>query len=68
MPKQPLLSEREAQVVGAAAMGHANKTIAYELGISISSVATHLRRAAAKLGTGSRAEIIRAYAELFLRD
>lgn len=61
VPGQPALSPREAQVVGAAAMGHGTKVIAYELGISASSVATHLRRAAAKLGVTSRVQLIRAF-------
>jgi DNA-binding NarL/FixJ family response regulator len=55
------LSEREAQVAGAAAIGHANKVIAYELGISASSVATHLKRAAEKLGVRSRVQLIAAF-------
>jgi DNA-binding CsgD family transcriptional regulator len=52
------LTRRERQVAGYAALGHANKVIAYELGISASSVATHLAQAAAKLGARSRAELI----------
>jgi DNA-binding CsgD family transcriptional regulator len=61
-PSQPSpLSDREAQVTSLAALGHSNKLIAYELGISSSSVATCLARAAAKLGVGSRLELITAY-------
>lgn len=66
-PAQPTLGEREAQVVGALAAGHSNKAIAYELGMSASSVATHLRRAQAKLGAASRVELIAAYQELLRR-
>ena len=36
------LTLRERQVVGFVALGHANKLIGYELGISASTVATHL--------------------------
>jgi hypothetical protein len=44
------LSPRERQVLAYAAMGHSNKAIAYELGLSLSTVATHLAHARAKLG------------------
>jgi DNA-binding CsgD family transcriptional regulator len=67
-PAQATLGEREAQVVGALAAGHSNKAIAYELGVSASSVATHLRRAQRKLGASSRVELIRAYQELLRRE
>lgn len=53
------LTEREAQVARAAAMGHSNKHIAYELGVAMSTVAANLKSAAAKLGVGSRLELIR---------
>jgi DNA-binding CsgD family transcriptional regulator len=53
-----LLGPREAQVAHAAALGHSNKHIAYELGVSISTVATHLKSAATKLGVSSRVELI----------
>ena len=57
------LSLRERQVVGFVALGHSNKLIGYELGISASTVATHLTSAAKKLGLGSRLELIRAFTE-----
>jgi DNA-binding CsgD family transcriptional regulator len=57
------LSLRERQVVGFAALGHSNKLIAYELGISTSSVATHLTNAAKKLGLGTRVALIKAFSE-----
>ncbi|MBI5481659.1 MAG: response regulator transcription factor [Deltaproteobacteria bacterium] len=53
------LTLRERQVVGYACLGHANKLIAYELGLSASSIATHLARAAEKLGADSRPALIR---------
>ena len=58
------LSRRERQVVACAAMGHPNKLIAYDLGISTATVATYLRRAASKLGVTSRASLARHYREL----
>jgi DNA-binding CsgD family transcriptional regulator len=58
------MSRREAQVATLVGLGHANKVVAYELGISISCVATYLRRARHKLGLKSRTELI----ELFLRS
>jgi len=53
------LTPREAQVARAAALGHSNKLIGYELGIAASTVATHLKSAAHKLGVSSRVELIR---------
>lgn len=58
-PPRPL-TEREAQVARHAALGHSNKLIAYELGLSPSTVATHLRSAMEKLGVTHRLELIRA--------
>jgi DNA-binding CsgD family transcriptional regulator len=52
------LTRRERQVVGFAALGHSNKLIAYELGLSISAVAVYLELAIEKLGLASRAELI----------
>lgn len=57
-----VLSEREALVAAYAAMGHANKFIAYELGISEASVSTAMRSAASKLGVRSRVELVRMLA------
>ena len=56
-----LLTTRERQVVALAAMGHANKMIGYELGISVSTAGVLLSRAAKKLGAPSRATLIQAY-------
>jgi DNA-binding CsgD family transcriptional regulator len=49
----------ERQIAGYAAMGHSNKHIAYELGLSESTVATHLGAAGLKLGVRSRADLLR---------
>jgi len=53
------LTEPERQVIAHAALGHSNKLIAYELGLSASTVATHLAAALPKLGLASRTELIR---------
>ena len=56
-----ILTARERQVVALAAIGHANKMIAYELGISISTVGVLLARASRKLGVRTRAELVAAH-------
>ena len=56
-----LLTERERQVVALAAMGLANKVIAYELGIATSTVGVLVSRAVARLGVSSRRELLDAY-------
>jgi DNA-binding CsgD family transcriptional regulator len=52
------LTPRQREVAAYAALGHANKLIAYELGVSVSTVATHLMAAARKLHASSRAALI----------
>jgi DNA-binding CsgD family transcriptional regulator len=53
-----LLSPREREVVVRAARGLANKAVAVELGIATSTVSVLLSRATAKLGAGSRKELL----------
>jgi DNA-binding CsgD family transcriptional regulator len=60
-PGPGALTERERQVVGYAALGHDNKIIAYDLGIAHATVKVLMARAAAKLGVGSREEVISTY-------
>jgi DNA-binding CsgD family transcriptional regulator len=60
-PGVPALTLRERQVVGCASLGHDNQVIAYELGISHSSVRALLTRAATKLGAANRDEVLTAY-------
>jgi DNA-binding NarL/FixJ family response regulator len=50
-PDPRALTERERQVAAYAALGQSNKLIAYELGLSPSTVGVLLARARAKLGT-----------------
>jgi DNA-binding CsgD family transcriptional regulator len=57
-PDPRALTLRERQVVGFVALGLSNKAIAYELGISASTVAVLLARAAKKLGTKSREGLV----------
>jgi DNA-binding CsgD family transcriptional regulator len=56
-----VLTEREQEVVALAAMGHHNKLIAYNLGISHSTVRVLSSRAAEKLGAASREDLIRRF-------
>ena len=52
------LSPREREIVRLVAKGLPNKSIADVLDISLWTVATHLRRVFAKLGVGTRAEMV----------
>lgn len=52
------LSPRELQAVAFAALGHSNKLIGYEMGVSPLTVGALLHRAARKLGARSRAQLI----------
>ncbi len=56
------LTPRERQVLYYAALGYAGKRIAYEIGISQSTVALHLKSAATKLGYRSRVCLVLALA------
>ena len=52
------LSEREQQVAALAALGRSNKVIAYELGISHSTVRVLLWRACSRVGARTRSELM----------
>jgi DNA-binding CsgD family transcriptional regulator len=58
------LTERERQVVAYVAMGHSNKYIAYELGLSMPSISTYLARAMRKLGVRSRVQLAELVSEV----
>lgn len=57
------LSAQERVVVRLAGAGRANKLIAYELGLAISTVATHLASAMRKLRVRSRRELVTLFSE-----
>jgi len=52
------LSPREQEIARMIAKGHANKTIAAVLDISVWTVSTHLRRIFAKMGVTSRTAMV----------
>lgn len=56
------LTSRERQVLYHAALGYSGKRIAYEIGISQSTVALHLKSAANKMGYRSRVCLVLALA------
>jgi DNA-binding CsgD family transcriptional regulator len=64
-PTNRALTRREEQVVACAAMGHSNKLIAYDLGLSTGTVAVLLGRAARKLGVSGRVSLVRAFRESY---
>jgi DNA-binding CsgD family transcriptional regulator len=57
------LSLRERQAVGYACLRHSNKLIAYEMGISPSTVGVLLHRAAGKLGAHTRDEMVALFSK-----
>lgn len=62
------LSKREHQVLTQAHLGHSNKVIAYELGLSAATVRVLLHRAARKLGVSSRADAIARFDKIVHPD
>jgi DNA-binding CsgD family transcriptional regulator len=60
----PTLSPRELQAVRFAAFGISNKAIAYEMAITCSTVGVLLHRAARKLGTHTRTELLERFQEI----
>lgn len=65
---QPHLSPREREIVALIADGLENKQIGRELGISETTVKTHLRNAFERLGVTSRSEAVAAALRLGLID
>jgi len=57
------LSVRECQVAALVAIGHANKVVAYELGVSVSTVGTHLASAMHKLGVRTRNDLLQLFSQ-----
>ncbi len=61
-PRDPRnLSKREAQVAALVSEGYSDKWVAYALGLSRTTVSTHLHEAIRKLGLGSRVELARSF-------
>jgi len=58
------LSRREREAVSRAALGETNKVIAFELGVSASTVGVLLHRAARKLGVRTRAELLERFRQV----
>lgn len=56
------LTPNERAVASLAATGQSNKSIAYDLGLAPTTVATHLASALRKLGIGTRSELARLFA------
>lgn len=54
-----LLTQREAQIAELMSKGHSNKFISHHLGISPSTVSTHISSIRGKLGVTSAAELVR---------
>ncbi len=64
LPDPRALTQRERAVAHLAALGKANKLIGYELGLSESSVGSHLSQAMRKLGAKSRVDLIQLVVQL----
>ena len=62
-PRRVSVSEREKEVLRMMAVGHSNKHIASDLGISIKTVEVHKANAMRKLGLRGRLDVVR-YAAL----
>lgn len=58
-----LLSERETDVLKLVAKGYVNKEIAHKLGISPTTVGTHIKNLYRKLAVHSRVQVVRAAQE-----
>jgi DNA-binding CsgD family transcriptional regulator len=62
VPQPAALNANERLVALYTSWGHSNKLIAYELGLSASTVSSLLRSALRKLGLSSRSELLRVFA------
>lgn len=63
-PLHRSLSRRERHVAGCLLLGHSDKLIAYELGVSEGAVASTIHRIRRKLGVASRGPLLSALARL----
>jgi DNA-binding CsgD family transcriptional regulator len=67
LAKDRALSQREQQVLALIAAGRSNKLIAYELGVSPSTVSLHVQSILAKTGARDRAKLVDFAMTLFAR-
>jgi two-component system nitrate/nitrite response regulator NarL len=65
--REPSLTARQRDVLGALARGRQIKEIARELGIAESTVKTHLARACHRLGATTRSQAVARYIQLIKR-
>lgn len=61
-PDVTALTKEERDVAWLVGFGHSHKYVAYELGLSVSSVVRRLSRATMKLGVSSRCDLLRKFA------
>lgn len=64
VPDPRALTQRQRAIVHLAALGKTNKLIGYELGLSESTVGSHLSQAMRKLGAKTRVDLIRVVMQL----
>jgi DNA-binding CsgD family transcriptional regulator len=62
VPDPRALSMRERQVLAYVALGHPLKLVAYTLGLTVSTVALHRKRAMRKLGLKTQADVAHVFA------
>jgi DNA-binding NarL/FixJ family response regulator len=68
-PTNAQLTEREHEILRNAALGHSNKDLAAEFGISVKTIEVHKSNAMRKLSLGNRGELLRyAVKRGWLRD
>lgn len=60
-PGDAPLTPRQRQVLECASLGMSNKTISYDLGMSATTVSSHLSSAARRLGVSTRVEALQAF-------
>ncbi|MFD8577192.1 response regulator transcription factor [Streptomyces virginiae] len=60
MTQQPVLTNRELQIIDLVAQGHTNTQIGRRLELSPNTIKTHLNRISRRLGTTSRAHTVAA--------
>jgi two-component system response regulator NreC len=59
LPAAPVATDREAQVLRLMAVGHSNKEIAEQMGITVKTVEVHKANAMRKLGLRGRIDVVR---------